>query len=771
MKPYSSTRKRGVAILAGGLAFVGSAEATELITDGSFENTKASSNPVVKVGGQANPGVGGGWSTFSTYLYSTLYTMPGPSGSGLGFLRPYPSGQYGITQSSTVVTQLVSLTASTSLTPAKIDAGAGRYRISAWFSSYLTQGDFSDLTLKFLDANNSVIGEPIALGGTDFVSNIPTESNSKFPNAKDWAQDVRADTIPAGARLALVTVAAGSPASGAPDGYVDLVSLDVADAALSTPTVAAANPSDNAVGVGPVVNVELTLQDRSTAVNTNSIRLLLDDAPLAASSIQKTETNTIVKSSVGLLPPLSAHTYKIIFSDLGSSVTTQTNQFRFTVADYITLPASLQTALGSEEKSKPGFNVSVYQVETISGEGIPAGTQVNLPASISFSEAVLAGLVGTNIADLSGAESGNTIAVPGVIDWINTTGVSANFPGDAPFPGAIAGTSGVEESFVDDIRTFVRFPTAGFYQMGINNEDQFRLTAGTNGYQTLQITGATNFFVPSVAIATNITQLQFGGALPKTPLTAQIAYATPSGNPDEACTLGVNANPALVGKIGLLDRGGTNCNSAAKAEQAQTAGAVAVIEITPGDQGFPFRIDDINTNVHIPVLVIAENYGGSRLKALLTNGSPVSATIKGDPNLVVAEWDGPKGFGAVDVTFGFAVPAAGLYPLRLVAGQEAGRANLEWFTINPDGTRVLLNDTNTPGALLAFRARTGGSSAAASFNAPTLSAGKINISWTGSGTLEEAPTVTGPWTPSSSQANPQAVATTGNAKFYRIRQP
>jgi len=82
----------GLAVLAGGLAFVGSAEATELITDGSFENTSPSSNPIVKVGGSDNPGVGGGWSTFSTYLYSTLYTMPGPAGSGLQFLRPYPSG-------------------------------------------------------------------------------------------------------------------------------------------------------------------------------------------------------------------------------------------------------------------------------------------------------------------------------------------------------------------------------------------------------------------------------------------------------------------------------------------------------------------------------------------------------------------------------------------------------------------------------------------------------------------------------------------------------
>src|SRR3989442_8063230 len=141
MRPHRPTRSMGLAVLAGGLSFVGAAEAAELITDGSFENTTPSSNPIVKVGGTANPGVGGGWSTFSTYLYSTLYTLPGPAGSGAAYLRPYASGTYGITQSSTNMTQLVSLTAATTLTPAKIDGGLGRFKMSAWFSSYLVQGD------------------------------------------------------------------------------------------------------------------------------------------------------------------------------------------------------------------------------------------------------------------------------------------------------------------------------------------------------------------------------------------------------------------------------------------------------------------------------------------------------------------------------------------------------------------------------------------------------------------------------------------------------
>jgi hypothetical protein len=217
----------------------------------------------------------------------------------------------------------------------------------------------------------------------------------------------------------------------------------------------------------------------------------------------------------------------------------------------------------------------------------------------------------------------------------------------------------------------------------------------------------------------------------------------------------------------LLDRGATNCDSAFKAEQAQLAGAVAVLEVTPGDAGYPFRLGDINNNVRIPVLVIAESYGAGLLKSYLTNGTPVTATIRGDTNPRIAEWDGPKGFGAVDVTAGFAVPTAGVYPMRLVAGQERGAADLEWFFIKPDGTRILMND---PEALLTFRARAIVEPPVLMFNAPTLAGGSVTISWTDSGTLQETTSLGGSWTTSPSQNNPQTVPATNGNKFYRIQQ-
>jgi len=767
MRRNRPSRRAGLAALAGGLAFVGAAEATELVLDGSFENAALPPGGIIGTGGKANPGVGGGWSIFSTYTYSTLYTLPLTNGLGVAiggaqFLRPYPPGVQGINHSSDTVTQTVSLTASTTLTPAKIDAGQATYTMSSWFSSYETQGDWSDLTLSFLDSTtNVVIGTPVALGGSNFVFNLPTGANAKYSDVKAWGQDVRTGTLPAGARFAQILIHSTS-VIGSPDGYVDLVSLDVVDKSQTTPFVASADPPDKAANAGPVVAISVGLEDRGTAVVTNSIRLYFDNN-LVPATIQKTGTNTTVQYSAGLLAASSAHTYSIAFSDNGTPVSTQTNTFHFTVAGYLTLPTSLASPLGSEDATKPGFNVNAYQVSLI--DPITSGV-IDIPASIEFDEGLLVGLAGTNVADLSGATSGNAFTISNTVHWANSTGNTPNFPNPDAFPG-IPGTIFTESDFVDDVRTYVRFPASGFYQMGVNNNDDLRLSVAEAGTLTLALTAPTNLPILCVAIATNVTQLSFGGALPLTPLSAQVVYATPSGNPDDSCNL--SNNVALAGKIALLDRGSTNCTSADNAYQAQLAGAVAVLETTPGNPGFPIRLGDSDPRVTIPVLVIAENFGASTLKSFLTNHVSVTASIVGDPAPRITEWNGPKGFGAVDSLAGFAVPSAGVYPFRLVAGHVTGGADLEWFSVLPDGTRVLVNDSSNTNALMAFRARK--IVAMPKLNLPTLSGGLVVISWTGGGTLQEAPSVNGPWQASPSQSNPQSVQATANLKLYRVKLP
>jgi hypothetical protein len=48
--------------------------------------------------------------------------------------------------------------------------------------------------------------------------------------------------------------------------------------------------------------------------------------------------------------------------------------------------------------------------------------------------------------------------------------------------------------------------------------------------------------------------------------------------------------------------------------------------------------------------------------------------------------------------------------------------------------------------------------------------GVTQLSWTGNGTLQVAPAVTGPWSDSANQSNPQALSTTNTMQFYRTRQ-
>jgi hypothetical protein len=58
------------------------------------------------------------------------------------------------------------------------------------------------------------------------------------------------------------------------------------------------------------------------------------------------------------------------------------------------------------------------------------------------------------------------------------------------------------------------------------------------------------------------------------------------------------------------------------------------------------------------------------------------------------------------------------------------------------------------------------------FQVPVLSAGKINLSWTGNGVLEAAPTVTGPWNPvTGATGNTYSEAIAAGNRFFRIRQP
>ena len=70
-----------------------------------------------------------------------------------------------------------------------------------------------------------------------------------------------------------------------------------------------------------------------------------------------------------------------------------------------------------------------------------------------------------------------------------------------------------------------------------------------------------------------------------------------------------------------------------------------------------------------------------------------------DPRAMVAgSFNG--GRGSADTTFQMDVRAAGIYPVRIVYFSQGGGANIELFTINDAGEKVLVNDA---GGLMAYR--------------------------------------------------------------------
>jgi len=159
------------------------------------------------------------------------------------------------------------------ITTAQIDGSQGQYNLSAWFSTYYGQNDYSDMTLQFLDATFVPVGGAVAIGGQTFVTALPADGTG----LRAWGKDTRTGLVPPGARYASITTTAHALA-GSPDGYVDLVALDVTAGFVLVQ--ATSSPGSNAVSVAPDAVISATFQDGSAPLNTNSVQLAFDGTPV-----------------------------------------------------------------------------------------------------------------------------------------------------------------------------------------------------------------------------------------------------------------------------------------------------------------------------------------------------------------------------------------------------------------------------------------------------------------------------------------------------------
>jgi len=328
----------------------------------------------------------------------------------------------------------------------------------------------------------------------------------------------------------------------------------------------------------------------------------------------------------------STNSLTLVYGDnTGASIT---NSATFVTAGWVPLdPSWVVTGV---DTNKPGFKVKPYQVTNAS------------PNTIAWTEEMFKGQHGSNIADLTQNIGGSPIdtngyyTVTGVVNWdkVSVTATDGNFRDNNGFPeselpGQPAGDgSGLYTNDGEEVLTFLQFPTAGLYTMGVNSDDGFAVTFG--------------------------------------------------------------ANPAIY---------------------------------PPG--------------------IVAGIFNGGR--------------------------------GASDTTFGIYVPTAGIYRARLLWENGGSGANCEWFTVQPDGSKILVNDLANANAIKAFY-----SGPPPSTNTPppgtnivissaTLAGGQITIHWTGGGTLQTAPNVNSATTgwadiPGANTGTYTAPATVGTA-YYRVRSP
>jgi hypothetical protein len=213
---YVCMRKRGastsvcsgLAILAGSLTFMGSAQTVTLLNEG-FEGV----SNVFSAG---------------TYNYAQNYTMPNllTPGGGLTYMKG-GNGINGAASTNLFSAGSLSLL-SGGITSGQIDSGSISYTLYSQFSTYLFQGDYATLRVQFLDAGSSPIGSLFSVGGATFTAALGSGNNGTYTDARNWGADSLAGIVPTGARFAAVSIEAVKVPSGlAIDGYVDNVNISI----------------------------------------------------------------------------------------------------------------------------------------------------------------------------------------------------------------------------------------------------------------------------------------------------------------------------------------------------------------------------------------------------------------------------------------------------------------------------------------------------------------------------------------------------------------
>jgi len=536
----------------------------------------------------------------------------------------------------------------------------------------------------------------------------------------------------------------------------------------------------------------LTLTDGSTPVTQSSITLTINGVVVTPTLLYANGVTTVIYDGLAA----GAQTAILTYSTSAGGPFTTTWTFTETPSsttpiEGITLSTNLWTPPGSG--SNPGFALKVYQAPNTN---IFNGWQT----ITRMADMALQGLYEVNVADLTAFTNNGALWLSnGVINFSANDPMPTTPPPegdfeasaypDAFFPGlgvyippnssySTNGTPTMNNTAME-VKAFLEFPSAGYYEMGVNSDDGFRVTVGDQGSpgkSPLSVLAPASLAGEVTAMYTTRADEGgnngFGGTPPSTtPIIGRVVLA----NPIDASTALVNAS-ALAGNIAFIQRG--TVAFTAKAEAAQAAGAVAIIignnaANNTAANYFPGTMGGSDTTTTIPCLWVNYTDGTNIIANATTDtSSPLIARITAqDCSPILGKID--EGKGSSDVLFGFTVPQAGVYPFRLIWDNGGGGCNCEWFIRDLAFGDYLVNEPASPvKAWISRDVHAAGALPAPKLNAPVQSGGNVTISWTGEGELWESYSLSGPWFKSTYQANPSAVVQSPflPERFFRVRQ-
>jgi hypothetical protein len=211
-------------------------------------------------------------------------------------------------------------------------------------------------------------------------------------------------------------------------------------------------------------------------VDPASVTAQLNGKTVTVVSTKTGSTTSVVYSQTTFDPSGQTNAVALAYKDTnGKSYTANRS---YIVPNYTTIPADDATAAGSVDKTKPGFLVRPYQ------------TAAGQPNTIAWTEDQLAGLHGPNTATTTGVDANGFLAVTTVVNWDKVSAGSADgnftdangYP-DAELPG-FPGTGGDYANASEEVITYIEFPAAGYYTMGVNSDDGFKVSVAKSNRDT-----------------------------------------------------------------------------------------------------------------------------------------------------------------------------------------------------------------------------------------------------------------------------------------------